>query len=634
MHYFTGGCYANMGSNSSTRRRRRINRNEEEENTFPLDSKYLSLRFKGITTIPDRIMEMHQLARLDISGNKNLIELPSGMSSLQNLTFLLATRTGIRDVSGILVVLPYLKNLYFSNDYSCATVTFNNPPIHQNLTELTLKFCRLKNLIGIDNIINLKYLDITGNQLENFKDLKNLANLEVLICENCKINDYSDIVHLTTLETLVLSSCGGLREIPSEIAALKQLKKLDVSGNRIFSVPKVLGTLQNLKEISVSPFFANTEVMGLQFLNLTPLESNNDFSYLYIENLCEYQIQQTLNPPLHIGIIESLERVFVTYRDLGDLAFIKLDGKWCFSFRKVFTDHVVENEFKGARLGHDIIYGNDGVFYVVPVYFWFLFGVGESPKEYGIVISWYNFNKNDWYFINDKFELWYCGEHIPVSVKEITTPIFKKIENIPSIEKVIESDSKYTWLLDVSGQVWMLNIASNGCYKQEIPLLKYVKGNGGKTIIGISKDKTLVNFVLNYENVMLDIISLEDVPLTDSLEAAFFRKSPFPAWYIIDANGNAWVIGSNVNNVLGTGGDESEIRVWKPVLLKNIVYITWFKSLGFNVYPIFLTKTGGIFTCGRIEKQYFPGVSTFGLNSSVPELIANLPISPLKSARK
>ena len=62
------------------------------------------------------------------------------------------------------------------------------------LTDVTLTYCNIQSLSGIEGLINLQTLNLNNNNITNLKQLENLKNLTSLNLENNAISDTSSYI--------------------------------------------------------------------------------------------------------------------------------------------------------------------------------------------------------------------------------------------------------------------------------------------------------------------------------------------------------------------------------------------------------------------------------------------------------
>lgn len=234
--------------------------------------KVLSLKNYGIKDT-SQLKELKGLVSLDLSGNKNLVDL-TGIKEMELLTSLNLRETAINNIE----VVKSLKSLK-SIDISYTLIEDTTPL--KKCTGLEILYAGYNNENFTDSSIitvaaslkNLKELDLTGNtaitggmeQIKKLKGLvalklggtfindkqckylKGLKSLEILSLQsNINITDFSIIKELINLQELDLSATG-ITDIKG-IEQLKNLKKLDLSLTFIEDI-SMLYKLKNLKHL-------------------------------------------------------------------------------------------------------------------------------------------------------------------------------------------------------------------------------------------------------------------------------------------------------------------------------------------------------------------------------------------------
>ncbi|CAL6009559.1 CotH_kinase family protein [Hexamita inflata] len=145
-----------------------------------------------------------------------------------------------------------VKNLVL---YGCFSLVFDKVPV--NIVQLTVNECKLKSILGIQFMTNLKRLDLSNNLLADIQSLNLLVQLQHLhVNENKLVN----IQPLSTLKQLQSLSLANNRIIDLQpIKQLRRLLSLDLSHNSIQSVL----CLQNLTLL---------QSLNLSFNNIHPAQ--------------------------------------------------------------------------------------------------------------------------------------------------------------------------------------------------------------------------------------------------------------------------------------------------------------------------------------------------------------------------
>lgn len=116
---------------------------------------------------------------------------------------------------------------------------------------------KLTDLSGLEHFINLKELNLAGNNLKNINGISHLKHLELLNLTANKITTLRGVRHLKNLKYLFLRD-NNLKNL-SEIQHLKQLEIFDcINNNRLDSIGK-LAESETLKELYIFDFKENIE---------------------------------------------------------------------------------------------------------------------------------------------------------------------------------------------------------------------------------------------------------------------------------------------------------------------------------------------------------------------------------------
>ncbi|MGD0341863.1 MAG: leucine-rich repeat domain-containing protein [Bacteroidales bacterium] len=168
------------------------------------------------------------LELIDLFGNN----FPTCICELPGLRFLSVRNNRLTNLPGDIVKLKDLEvlNLYWNAD--------------------------LKDIIGVEKLSRLRYLNLGGNPKLNFKDvfilLSNLPDLKVLELNFDQIKKIPpEIGMLKNLEELIIDN-NLMSDLPDEIGKLKNLKRIVLTNNNFSAIPPVLTKLPNMTEINLS----------------------------------------------------------------------------------------------------------------------------------------------------------------------------------------------------------------------------------------------------------------------------------------------------------------------------------------------------------------------------------------------
>ncbi|WEV46475.1 leucine-rich repeat domain-containing protein [Bifidobacterium sp. ESL0690] len=179
----------------------------------------------------------------------------------------------------------------------------------------------VESLKGIENLVNLTYLNIDGNDIQSLASLVNLTKLQTLYCNGNEVTDFSPLSKLTSLQVLSLNTqqdnSGSNPDSRSSVdlaplAGLTGLKVLRLNNLRFKSVAPLTG-LVNLNELDIESagIIDGSPLAGL--VNLTRLDiSRNDLGSIDMvrgmTNLRKlYAGQQNTGGSLQIRDVSALE---------------------------------------------------------------------------------------------------------------------------------------------------------------------------------------------------------------------------------------------------------------------------------------------------------------------------------------
>ncbi len=121
-----------------------------------------------------------------------------------------------------------------------------------NLRFLNIEQIGLNDLNQCKNLVNLRTLTGFGNGLFNLKGVKNFKYLYKLQFPDNQINEISEeIKELKNLIELNLDK-NSIAKIPDEISELKNLKILSLGLNLLDEIPASIGKLENLEQLILS----------------------------------------------------------------------------------------------------------------------------------------------------------------------------------------------------------------------------------------------------------------------------------------------------------------------------------------------------------------------------------------------
>jgi len=154
----------------------------------------------------------------------------------------------------------------------------------KDITVLDATGKNVKELLGIENLVNLKSLNLEKNSISNIEPLGQLNNLEELCLDNNDIKDISALENITSIKNLSLSS-NRIDDI-SDLKNLSNLEKLNLADNGIMDISP-LSAMKYIKYINLSSNKINNvdKLNNLGSLNSLYLASNSITNYSGIKGI-------------------------------------------------------------------------------------------------------------------------------------------------------------------------------------------------------------------------------------------------------------------------------------------------------------------------------------------------------------
>ena len=219
-------------------------------------------------------------------------------SDLEGLTLLIASHSGIDDLTGI----EYCVDLQF----------------------LALNGNNISNLTPLSNLTNLQKLGLWNNNISDITPLSNLTNLQRLgLCYN-NISDITPLSSLTNLQKLELLY-NNISDI-TPLSSLTNLQKLELGGNNI-SDPDldVLSNLTNLQELNlwhnnisdISPLsnLTNLQELNLWYNNISDISPLSNLTNLQGLRLPDNNISD-ISP---LSNLDNLQRLGLSNNNISDI---------------------------------------------------------------------------------------------------------------------------------------------------------------------------------------------------------------------------------------------------------------------------------------------------------------------------
>ncbi|KJZ72736.1 hypothetical protein HIM_07928 [Hirsutella minnesotensis 3608] len=149
----------------------------------------------------------------------------------------------------------------------------------------------LTELTSWDHLMNLQYVDVSGNEVRSLSALKNLVHLRSIKADSCQLTNLDGFNGHDGLLSLRARD-NAIESLDFSTIALDRLAELDLNGNQIISIRKLeklpaLSQLQ-LRGNKLVQFTANERLDALRQLDL----SDNEIEILDFSNLPNIRIVQ------------------------------------------------------------------------------------------------------------------------------------------------------------------------------------------------------------------------------------------------------------------------------------------------------------------------------------------------------
>jgi len=223
----------------------------------------LNLQGNFFKLIPDEILQIRTLQRLDLSFNEG-IQL-RGISQLTSLQELRLEQIQLRTMEELLPLATQLTHLNVSNNLlniihpylvRIPRLVYDRNPLWYHPEQTThLTFCgrQLRELpVELFEIERIDSIDLSENPEIDVHHIQCLQTLFHCILSNCEwVSIHPEVFTLHQLQSLVLCN-NKIDRLPGDIALLTQLEYLDLRDNYLTSLPKEVLELPELVSLDVS----------------------------------------------------------------------------------------------------------------------------------------------------------------------------------------------------------------------------------------------------------------------------------------------------------------------------------------------------------------------------------------------
>ena len=192
---------------------------------------------------------LRHLQYLNVMGNGQVARLPEAISQLYQLTDLRLYNIRLGSIPAGFGLLRRLQTLHLNYcGLDSLPTTFGRLSVLQNVS---LTGNKLQQLTGIEQLIRLQQLNVSGNQLRTLPTgISRLTRLSKLnLSENQLTELPVSLTRLAKLEQLVAEH-NQLERLPDQLGQLGSLTDLAVGTNQLTQLPASLGQLTNLTALS------------------------------------------------------------------------------------------------------------------------------------------------------------------------------------------------------------------------------------------------------------------------------------------------------------------------------------------------------------------------------------------------
>jgi Leucine-rich repeat (LRR) protein len=121
-------------------------------------------------------------------------------------------------------------------------------------------------LVGLEKLLQLEELQLSGCGVEvDFQQLENLKNLKILNVNGLGLKNAESVGKLVGLENLDISACG-LGTLPASLSNCTELQQLYASSNDLQEMPKAIYKLSKLRNIELNYNHIHTLTAGISAL--------------------------------------------------------------------------------------------------------------------------------------------------------------------------------------------------------------------------------------------------------------------------------------------------------------------------------------------------------------------------------
>ncbi|MBU3181425.1 leucine-rich repeat domain-containing protein [Clostridium psychrophilum] len=263
----------------------------------------------------------------------------------------------------------------------------------KDITALDATGKNIKDISGIQNLVNLKTLTLEKNSISNIEPLAQLTNLEELNLDNNDIKDISAIKNITSIKSLSLSS-NRIDDI-SDMKNLTNIEKLDLDSNEIMDLSPLSG-MSYINYINLSSNKINNidKLNNLENLNSLYLANNSITNYSGIKGIYnkiknkDFKLEtetKAVKPKVVIQKEIVVQKQYVTQPQWQVPTYVQQsDYIFDFSDSRLITDYEINNlDYNLREYARNEIYARYG----------YVFNMAKF-RNYFMAKSWYSPNPN------------------------------------------------------------------------------------------------------------------------------------------------------------------------------------------------------------------------------------------------
>ncbi len=217
----------------------------------------------------------------------------------------------------------HLNNVYINDEKIISSIGKFNKLKTLYIADRVMAHTNFNSLINIENLGLMMTLNANKIHLDSIKNLTNLKSLALANFQELKASD--SILNLNDLELLKINSCNINQGTINKLQLLKNLENLDLSNNRLITIPENISNIKKLKYLNLSNNSIGLLDRSIGRLgNIVELDvSSNELTMVSdsISNLKHLKVlklskNKLTSLPVGIGYVDSLEDLIVEFNDL------------------------------------------------------------------------------------------------------------------------------------------------------------------------------------------------------------------------------------------------------------------------------------------------------------------------------